>query len=103
MNIQKFRHTVLTAFGMFLMSIATSVFSQNARVGDLVELVTGLGPTLAEVIVEPDASGYVTIQLPTGKKVPVNTQKVALETAGRYAERGRCSGSPGKLVGRRLH
>ena len=44
---------------MLLMSIAASVFSQNARVGDLVELVTGLGPTLAEVIVAPDASGYV--------------------------------------------
>ncbi len=81
MNIQKFRHTVQTAFGIFLVSISTSVFPQNARVGDLVELVTGLGPTLAEVIVEPDASGYVTIELPTGKKVPVNTQKLRLKQA----------------------
>ena len=67
MNSQKLRSTIQAAFGMFLMSIAASVFSQNARVGDLVELVTGLGPTLAEVIVAPDASGYVTIQLPTGR------------------------------------
>lgn len=79
MNSQKLRSTIQAAFGMFLMSIAASVFSQNARVGDLVELVTGLGPTLAEVIVAPDASGYVTIQLPTGKQVPVNTQKLRLK------------------------
>jgi hypothetical protein len=77
-NSQKLRSTIQAAFGTFLLSIATSVFSQNASVGDLVELVTGLGPILAEVVVAPDASGYVTIQLPTGKQVPVNTQKLRL-------------------------
>ena len=35
MNIRKFRHTVQTAFGIFLVSISSSVFPQNARVGDL--------------------------------------------------------------------
>lgn len=55
----------------------------RARVGDLVELVTGLGPTLAEIVEGPDASGYVVISLPTGKQVPVQTQKLRLvQTAG---------------------
>lgn len=47
-------------------------------VGDLVEVVTGLGPTLAELLVLPDAAGYVTIQLPTGKQMPVNISKLRL-------------------------
>ena len=55
-----------------------SAFSQTAVVGDLVEIVSGLGPTLAEIVVGPDASGYVVIQLPTGIQVPVNTQKLRL-------------------------
>ncbi|MFN0313462.1 MAG: hypothetical protein ACKVQA_00250 [Burkholderiales bacterium] len=46
--------------------------------GDLVELTTGMGPTLAEVIAEPDASGYVLVSIPGGKQVPVNTQKLRL-------------------------
>lgn len=47
-------------------------------VGDLVEVVTGLGPTLAELQALPDAAGYVVIQLPTGKQMPVNISKLRL-------------------------
>lgn len=63
----------------FALTLATPLaMAQRANVGDLVEYVSGLGPTLAEVVAEPDASGYVMILLPTGKQVPVNTQKLRL-------------------------
>ncbi|MSQ58188.1 MAG: hypothetical protein EXR36_00650 [Betaproteobacteria bacterium] len=52
--------------------------TNRASVGDLVELTTGMGPTLAEVIAEPDAPGYVLLLIPSGKQVPVNTQKLRL-------------------------
>jgi hypothetical protein len=59
--------------------LAPGAEAQNqARVGDLVEIVTGLGPTLAEVVTGPDPSGYVVIRVPTGKEMPVNTQKLRL-------------------------
>jgi hypothetical protein len=50
----------------------------RASVGDLVEVTTGLGPTLAEIVTGPDPSGYVVIRVPTGKEIPVNTQKLRL-------------------------
>ena len=50
----------------------------RAKVGDLVEFTSGLGPTLAEIVEGPDASGYVVIAVPTGKRLPVNTQKLRL-------------------------
>lgn len=50
----------------------------RARVGDLVEYTSGLGATLAEIVTGPDASGYVMIRIPTGKEIPVNTQKLRL-------------------------
>ena len=59
--------------------LAPGAAAQNqARVGDLVEIATGLGPTLAEVVTGPDPSGYVVIRVPTGKEMPVNTQKLRL-------------------------
>lgn len=74
-----FRTSIVTGLmGLALIMIAPPAFSQTAVVGDLVEIVSGLGPTLAEIVVGPDASGYVVIQLPTGKQVPVNTQKLRL-------------------------
>lgn len=76
------RNRLFTAvLSIALAAISPQAFSQTARVGDLVEVVTGMGPTLAEVIVGPDPSGYVTIQLPTGKQIPVNTQKLRLKQA----------------------
>jgi hypothetical protein len=70
--------------GVTLIGVAPEAVSQNrATVGDLVEYVSGLGPTLAEIVVGPDASGYVVILLPTGKQVPVSTQKLRLvQSAG---------------------
>ncbi|MFN0039348.1 MAG: hypothetical protein ACKVP2_07550 [Burkholderiales bacterium] len=50
----------------------------RAKVGDLVEFTSGLGPTLAEIVEGPDPSGYVVIAVPTGKRLPVNTQKLRL-------------------------
>jgi hypothetical protein len=75
---------VALMLGVTLTALAPGALSQNrARVGDLVELVTGLGPTLAEIVEGPDASGFVVIALPTGKKVPVNAQKLRLvQSAG---------------------
>jgi hypothetical protein len=65
--------------GMTHAVLAPSAAAQNqAKVGDLVEIVTGLGPTLAEVVTPPDPSGYVVIRVPTGKEMPVNTQKLRL-------------------------
>lgn len=65
--------------GVTLTAVAPDALSQNrAKVGDLVEYASGLGPTLAEIIVGPDPSGYVVVLLPTGKQVPVNTQKLRL-------------------------
>lgn len=68
---------------LLLLIVALSVISplaaaQRAMVGDLVEFTSGLGPTLAEIVVGPDASGYVIILTPTGDKVPVNTSKLRL-------------------------
>ena len=70
--------------GVTLTAVAPEAVSQSrARVGDLVEYVSGLGPTLAEIVVGPDPSGYVVVLLPTGKQVPVNTQKLRLvQSAG---------------------
>jgi hypothetical protein len=59
--------------------LAPGAASQGqARVGDLVEFTSGLGPTLAEIVTGPDPSGYVVIRVPTGKEMPVNTQKLRL-------------------------
>lgn len=75
---------VALVLGAALVAGAPEALSQNrAKVGDLVEYVSGLGPTLAEIIIGPDASGYVVILLPTGKQVPVSTQKLRLlQSAG---------------------
>ncbi len=71
-------HRLLVGLCFSLLDPLAMAASERASVGDLVEVVSGLGPTLAEIVVGPDASGYVTIQLPTGKQVPVNTQKLRL-------------------------
>lgn len=42
------------------------------------EFVRGMGPTLGEVVVGPDASNYVVLLIPTGKQIPVNAGKVRL-------------------------
>ncbi|NOT25135.1 MAG: hypothetical protein HOP16_03430 [Acidobacteria bacterium] len=74
-----FRNSVITAMmGIAVLAVAPQARSQTAQVGDLVEIVSGLGPTLAEIVVGPDAGGYVVIQIPTGKQIPVNTQKLRL-------------------------
>jgi hypothetical protein len=75
---------VALVLGVTLVAVVPEAVSQDrARVGDLVEYVSGLGPTLAEIVVGPDASGYVVILLPTGKQVPVSTQKLRLvQSAG---------------------
>lgn len=57
---------------------ASAAQADRAAVGDLVEYVTGLGPTLAEIVVGPDASNYVVVLLPNSKKVPVNLAKLRL-------------------------
>mgnify|MGYP006337187287 FL=1 len=67
-----------TMMGITLIAVAPQARSQTAQVGDLVEVTTGLGPSLAEIVVGPDASSYVVIQIPTGKQIPVNTQKLRL-------------------------
>jgi hypothetical protein len=73
------RNSIITAtMGITLIAVAPQARSQTAQVGDLVEVTTGLGPTLAEIVVGPDASSYVVIQIPTGKQIPVNTQKLRL-------------------------
>lgn len=73
------RNSITTAIiGIALIAVAPQARSQTAQVGDLVEVTTGLGPTLAEIVVGPDPSGYVVIQVPTGKQIPVNTQKLRL-------------------------
>jgi hypothetical protein len=84
MNNAQTSWLVALVLGMTLTALAPEAVSQNrAKVGDLVEVVTGLGPTLAEIVDGPDASGYVVISLPTGKQVPVNTQKLRLvQSAG---------------------
>ena len=84
MNNAETSWLVALMLGVTLTAVAPEAVSQNrARVGDLVEYVSGLGPTLAEIVVDPDASGYVVILLPTGKEVPVNTQKLRLvQSAG---------------------
>lgn len=74
----------ILVLGVTLTAVAPDAMSQSrAKVGDLVEYGSGLGPTLAEIVVEPDPSGYVVVLLPTGKQVPVNTQKLRLvQSAG---------------------
>jgi hypothetical protein len=79
MNNAQTSWLVALVLGVTLIAAAPEAVSQNrARVGDLVEFVSGLGPTLAEIVVGPDASGYVVILLPTGKQIPVSTQKLRL-------------------------
>jgi hypothetical protein len=68
----------ILVLGVTLTAVAPDAMSQSAKVGDLVEYGSGLGPTLAEIVVGPDPSGYVVVLLPTGKQVPVNTQKLRL-------------------------
>jgi hypothetical protein len=63
------------AHALFVMGAAAQ---SRASVGDLVEVTTGLGTTLAEIVTGPDPSGYVVIRVPTGKEMPVNTQKLRL-------------------------
>lgn len=66
--------------GVVLLQLSLSVTAQAQRptVGDLVELVTGLGPTLGEITAPMDASGYVMLRLPTGKTLPVMASKLRL-------------------------
>lgn len=78
MNDAQRHRLIAIALATAITGVTTPVAAQTARVGDLVEYTSGLGPTLAEVVVGPDASGYVVIALPTGKQVPVNTQKLRL-------------------------
>jgi hypothetical protein len=84
MNGTRTNWLTVLMLGVTLAALAPEAVPQNrAKVGDLVELVTGLGPTLAEIVEGPDASGFVVISLPTGKQVPVNTQKLRLvQSAG---------------------
>lgn len=84
MNNAQTNCLVALLLGVTLTVLAPEAESQNrAKVGDLVEVVTGLGPTLAEIVEGPDPSGYVVIALPTGKNIPVNTQKLRLvQSAG---------------------
>jgi hypothetical protein len=84
MNNAQTSWIVALVLGVTLIAVPPEAASQNrARVGDLVEYVSGLGPTLAEIVVGPDASGYVAILLPTGKQVSVSTQKLRLiQSAG---------------------
>lgn len=75
------KRMLLTALvtGAIQVSFAPGATAQDmARVGDVVEFTSGLGSTLAEIVVGPDASGYVMIRIPTGKEIPVNTQKLRL-------------------------
>jgi hypothetical protein len=73
------RISIITAMmGITLITVAPQARSQTAQVGDLVEFTSGLGPTLAEIVVGPDAGGYVVIRIPTGKQIPVNSQKLRL-------------------------
>lgn len=66
------------AFSATLAHFASAAQAERAAVGDLVEYVSGLGPTLAEIVEGPDAANYVVVQLPTSKKVPVNLAKLRL-------------------------
>jgi hypothetical protein len=76
MNNPRTIRNIFLSIGVALTLFAPLADAQRANVGDLVEYT--LGPALAEIVAEPDASGYVLIQLPTGKRVPVNTQKLRL-------------------------
>ncbi len=79
MNNAQTSWLVALVLGLTVAAVAPEAMSENrAKVGDLVEFTSGLGPTLAEIVEGPDASGYVVILLPTGKRVPVNTQKLRL-------------------------
>ncbi len=84
MNNARRSWLAVLVLGVTLTAVAPDAMSQSrAKVGDLVEYGSGLGPTLAEIVVGPDPSGYVVVLLPTGKQVPVNTQKLRLvQSAG---------------------
>ena len=84
MNNAQTSWLVALVLGATLITVAPQAMSQNrAKPGDLVEFTSGLGPTLAEIVEGPDPSGYVVISLPTGKRVPVSTQKLRLiQSAG---------------------
>lgn len=69
---------VLVAGVMQLGFSAEATAQGRAAVGDLVEFTSGLGTTLAEIVTGPDPSGYVVIRIPTGKEIPVSTQKLRL-------------------------
>ncbi len=62
----------------YLLAVAGQAYGATAQVGDLVEYVSGMGPTLAEIVVGPDPSNYVVVRLPTGKEIPVNVTKLRL-------------------------
>lgn len=66
--------------GLTLTAVVSLVAAQNNKlgVGDLVEFVTGMGPTLGEVVEGPDPSNYILLRIPTGKQLPVNAGKVRL-------------------------
>ena len=66
--------------GLTLTAMVSLAAAQNNKpsVGDLVEIVTGMGPTLAEVVEGPDPSNYILLRIPTGKQIPVNVSKVRL-------------------------
>lgn len=99
MNNAQSRWLVALMLGVTLTALAPEAVSQNrAKVGDLVELVTGLGPTLAEIVEGPDPSGYVVIALPTGKQVPVNTQKLRLVQSAGVPNASIAVGEPVKWV-----
>ncbi len=79
MTVAKRMLLTVLAMGAGQLTLAPGASAQDrARVGDLVEFTSGLGATLAEIVTGPDASGYVMIRIPTGKEIPVNTQKLRL-------------------------
>jgi hypothetical protein len=85
MSNTQWYQSVTSIVGVVLMSVCTFAWPQCNRpgVGDLVEYVSGLGPTLGEIIVAPDASDYVMLLIPNGEKIPVNAAKLRLvQTAG---------------------
>ncbi|MCC7546292.1 MAG: hypothetical protein IT532_00855 [Burkholderiales bacterium] len=50
--------------------------------GDLAEYVSGMGPTVGEVTVGPDESGYVVLSVPGAGEVPVHASKLRLLQRG---------------------
>lgn len=80
MNANRISCWLIALLGALSVADVPSAWSQDNRpkVGDLVEYVSGLGPTLAEIVAEPDVTGYVMVLLPTGKSVPVHPSKLRL-------------------------